>query len=162
MRVCTPTAAGSLPEPCALGLSIESGVRRVLNAANGVVLVAALACLPIAAEAAESDDALAAQATDPTASLMSFQLNDWYTPSYHGLDDSANQVVFRAAIPFDLAGTQHIFRVTQPYATSSPAGSGLVDTVVFDLAVFNQPWGRWGVGVSGTLPTGADGLSTDK
>ena len=28
--------------------------------------------------------------------------------------------------------------------------------------VFNEPWGRWGVGVSGTLPTGADGLTTDK
>ena len=28
--------------------------------------------------------------------------------------------------------------------------------------VFNQPWGRWGVGLSGTLPTGQDGLTTDK
>ena len=32
---------------------------------------------------------------------MSFQLNDWYTASFHGTDDSLNQVVFRAAIPFD-------------------------------------------------------------
>jgi hypothetical protein len=45
---------------------------------------------------------------------------------------------------------------------SSPAGSGLVDTTVFDLVVFNQSWGRWGVGLSGTLPTGADGLTTNK
>ena len=61
------------------------------------------------------DDELAAQATDPTASLMSFQLNDWYTANFHGNDDSANQVVFRAAIPFALGDGRHIFRITQPY-----------------------------------------------
>ena len=60
---------------------------------------------------------------------MSFQLNDWYTARLHGNDGSANQIVLRAAIPFTLAGTNHIFRVTQPYATSSPTGAtGLVDT----------------------------------
>jgi hypothetical protein len=110
-----------------------------------------------------NDDELAAKATDPTASLMSFQLNDWYTANFHGLDDSANQIVFRAAIPFALGSTHHIFRVTQPYVTSSPSGAtGFADTTIFDLVVFNQPWGRWGVGLSGTLPTGQDGLTTDK
>jgi hypothetical protein len=124
----------------------------------GVILAAALP-----AYAQQSDDELAAKATDPTASLMSFQLNDWYTARVHGSDDSANQVVLRAAIPFALAGTNHIFRVTQGYATSTPGGAtGLVDTGIFDLVVFNQSWGRWGVGVAGTLPTGASGLSTDK
>ncbi len=59
-------------------------------------------------------EALAAQATDPTAALMSFQLNDWYTPSFHGIGSSANQVVFRTALPFELAGTRHIFRLTAP------------------------------------------------
>ena len=129
-----------------------------------VALAVALA-FPAAALAQERDsnDELAAQATDPTASLMSFQLNDWYTPRFHGLDDSANQLVFRAAIPFSFAETNHIFRITQPYVTSSPSGAtGLADTTVFDLMVFNQSWGRWGVGVSGTLPTGKDGLTTDK
>lgn len=115
------------------------------------------------AVAQPSDDELAAKATDPTASLMSFQLNDWYTARLHGSDGSANQVVVRAAIPFSLAGTNHIFRVTQGYATSTPTGAtGLVDTGIFDLVVFNQPWGRWGVGIAGTLPTGAAGLSTDQ
>jgi len=115
----------------------------------------ALLAPPLAlAQQAASNDELAAQATDPTAQLMSFQLSDVYTASYHGLDDTANQVVFRAAIPFDLGATRHIFRVTQPYATSGPAGGGLIDTTIFDLVVFDQSWGRWGVGVSGTLPTG--------
>ena len=115
------------------------------------------------AQAQDVNSELSAQATDPTASLMSFQLNDWYTARFHGTDDAANQVVLRAAIPFTLAGLNNIFRITQPYATTSPSGTtGLVDTGVFNLVTFNQPWGRWGVGVSGTLPTGAEGLSTDK
>jgi hypothetical protein len=58
-----------------------------------LTLSAGVAC----AEEQSRDDQLSAQATDPTAALMSFQLNDWYTASFHGLDDSANQIVFRAA-----------------------------------------------------------------
>jgi hypothetical protein len=123
----------------------------------------ALALAPLAALAQPSDNAdLAAKATDPTAALMSFQLLDWYTGSYHGVDDSSNQIVFRAAIPFQVFGTQNIFRFTQPYATSGPAGSGIVDTSIFNLTVFGAPWGRWGVGVAGSLPTGERGLTADK
>jgi hypothetical protein len=127
-----------------------------------VFVVVLLAPLLAAAQPAASDDELAAKATDPTAQLMSFQLTDAYVASYHGVDDTSNQLVFRAAIPFDLGSTKHIFRVTQPYATSSRAGSGLIDTTVFDLMVFDQSWGRWGVGISGTLPTGSEGLSSDQ
>jgi hypothetical protein len=114
------------------------------------------------AQSAASNDDLAAKATDPTAALMSFQLNDWYTARLHDADGSANQLVLRAAIPYSFAGAQHIFRVTAPWTTSSPSGrSGLNDLTVFDLTVFDQPWGRWGVGVAGSLPTGRDGLSQD-
>jgi hypothetical protein len=122
-----------------------------------------LAPLAIAQEQLVGDDDLAAKATDPTAALMSFQLYDWYTPTYRDVEGSTNQIVFRAAIPFSMLGTQHIFRVTQPYVTSSVAGStGFADTTIFDLMTFNQPWGRWGVGIAGTLPSGANGLSSDK
>ena len=90
-------------------------------------------------------------------------VNDWYTPSFHGIDDTANQVVFRAAIPFALGGTQQIL----------PRHSALRHLFALgcDRArrhhgvrpdVFNQPWGRWGVGISGMLPTGENGLSLDK
>jgi hypothetical protein len=110
-----------------------------------------------------SVESLAAQATDPTASLMSLQLNDWHTARFHGMAGSANQLVFRAALPFSLGSTNHILRITQPYVTSSPSDTtGVVDTTLFDLVVFGQPWGRWGVGLSGTLPTAAQGLSTEK
>jgi hypothetical protein len=94
---------------------------------------------------------------------MSFQLSNWYTASLHGLDDTANQIVARVAIPFAIGGVANIFRVTLPYVTSSPGvGSGLSDTVVFDIAVFNESWGRWGIGAAGSLPTGASGLTQDK
>ena len=99
-----------------------------------------LSCCLVHAD--ETADELAAKATDPTASLMSFQLNDWYTASLHDVGGDANQLVFRLAIPFSLAAVNQIFRVTAPYDTSSPGGdSGLSDITIFDLAVFNQPWG---------------------
>ena len=131
---------------------------------HSLLVVALLVAARLAsAQSQGSDDELAAKATDPTASLMSFQLYDWYTPSYRDVDGSANQIVFRAAIPFSVAGTSQIFRVTQPYVTSSVGGSdGFTDTTIFDLMVFSQPWGRWGVGIAATLPTGGSGLSTDK
>jgi hypothetical protein len=127
-----------------------------------VLVLLAMARLAFAQDQG-GDDELAAKATDPTASLMSFQLYDWYTPKYRETDGSTNQIVFRAAIPFSVAGTSQIFRITQPYVTSwVGGGNGLADTTIFDLMVFGQPWGRWGVGIAATLPTGAAGLTTDK
>jgi hypothetical protein len=132
-------------------------------AVAGAWLFSSALCIAAFAQDRPSDDQLSAQATDPTASLMSFQLNDWYTANFHGTGGSANQVVYRMAIPFALGQTNQIFRVTQPYVTSSPSGAtGFTDTTVFDLVVFGAPWGRWGVGISGTLPTGQEGLTTDK
>ena len=141
----------------------RAGVRATRFAALAAFVLSSTPWTSALAQQAPSADQLAAQATDPTASLMSFQLNDWYTARFHDVGDSANQIVFRAAIPFAWGDTHHIFRITQPYVTSSPTGTtGLTDTTIFDLVVFNQPWGRWGVGISGTLPTGQDGLTTDK
>jgi hypothetical protein len=126
--------------------------------------VAALAMLLAATVAAQSsDDELAAKATDPTASLMSFQLADWYQARFRDVDGTANQLVLRAAIPWEGFGRPNIFRVTLPLFTHSPSGrTGISDTTVFNLTVFNESWGRWGVGIDGTLPTGRDGLTTDQ
>ena len=122
------------------------------------------ACLsPALAAAQESVDELAAKATDPTASLMSFQLNDWYTASLHDAGGTINQIVFRSAIPFDALGHPNIFRITLPAFTNTPSGqTGLGDTTIFNLTVWNESWGRWGAGLSGSLPTGRDDLSSDK
>lgn len=125
--------------------------------------VLSLAPCVVSAQQTDSVDQLAAEATDPTASLMSFQLNDWYTASLHDAGGTINQVVFRSAIPFAAFGRPNIFRITVPAFTNTPSGrTGLGDTAIFNLTVWGEAWGRWGVGISGSLPTGADGLSLDK
>ena len=133
-----------------------------------LIPLVAVSLLAVAASAGAqpapaATDELSAQATDPTAALMSFQLADWYTASSHGSDATANQIVFRAAIPFAMFGTQNIFRVTQPVITSSlHGGTGLGDTQIFNLTVFGAPWGRWGLGLAGSLPTGQDGRGSEQ
>jgi hypothetical protein len=121
-----------------------------------------LAVLPAAA-VAQDGQSLESQASDPTASLMSFQLQDFWSPAIHNSDDTLNIVQLRGAIPFTLAGVNNIARLTLPYVTDSPAGeTGLGDMTIFNLATFNRPWGRYGVGVVALLPTGVDGVSADK
>lgn len=121
----------------------------------------AVTCIPAFAQQGDADE-LAAKATDPTASLMSFSVNDWYTGSLHDVDGTINQIVLRGVLPFSVGQTNHIFRVTQPFITDSPGVTGFGDTSIFDLMVFNESWGRWGVGIAGSLPTGETGLSSEK
>lgn len=119
--------------------------------------------LPASAQQSEADS-LSQAASDPTAALMAFQLQESWSPSIYGTDSaSQNFLQFRAAIPFELGGTQNIFRVTVPYFTDTPSGTtGVSDTVLFDLVTFDRSWGRFGVGAVGLLPTGAEGLSAEK
>jgi hypothetical protein len=147
----------------ALGGAPKTPLRSCRNLAAAATAAALAAVLAMPAGAQTSDDELAAKATDPTASLMSFQLNDWYTASLHDAGGTVNQVVFRSAIPWQGFGHSNIFRVTLPFFTNTPAGrTGVGDTTVFNLTVFNQSWGRWGLGIAGSLPTGKDGLSSEK
>ncbi|NIZ63366.1 hypothetical protein DL239_20580 [Sedimentitalea sp. CY04] len=106
---------------------------------------------------------LQSQASDPTASLMSFQFQDFYSPNLHNIAGSQNVAQFRAAVPFTLGGVNNIARLTLPYVTRNAAGrSGLGDATLFNMATFNRSWGRFGVGVVALLPTGADGISAEK
>ena len=97
-------------------------------------------------------------ASDPTASLMSLQIQDIYTGSFHNLDNEiGNTVLLRSAVPFQTGSLNHIARATLPIVTDSPSGeSGLSDLVLFDLIVFNESWGRWGVGPVLLAPTASD------
>jgi hypothetical protein len=147
-----------------------------MAAKNSSLSIAALALglalaasLPVAAEEAQTGDPVSAgqsleqAASDPTASLMSVQVQNLYSGDYHNLDDeSSNTVQLRSAIPFQAFGLDHIARVTLPIVTDSPGGSGVGDMTVFDLVAFNQPWGRWGAGAVLLVPIGADGLSAEK
>lgn len=121
--------------------------------------IMALFLLSAAPALAEVQD-LSQAASDPTAALMSFQLQGYYSPSVHGTDEDAAYVQFRAAIPFEAFGLQNIARLTLPYVTESPSGTtGLTDSTVFDLVTFTRPWGRFGLGAVALLPTGSADLS---
>jgi hypothetical protein len=100
-------------------------------------------------QADEAADDLSRKATDPTASLMAYSLLFDYTGDRHGdvpgPDDSLD-MLFRPVIPFKAFGTSNILRLTLPYRLSGPGEDGLGDVSLFDLLVFNAPWGRWGVG----------------
>lgn len=53
-------------------------------------------------------------ANDPTAFLMSLQLQNFYSPNLHNSDENQNILQFRAAIPFTLGGVNNIARLTLP------------------------------------------------
>lgn len=95
---------------------------------------------------------------------MSVQLQDRYTASFYNLpNDSANTVLLRSAIPFKLGNTNHIMRISAPIITDSPVqDDGLSDITVFDLATFNQSWGRWGTGLVALIPTGGKNRGAEK
>jgi hypothetical protein len=123
-------------------------VRRPL--AIAAALAAAMAVTPMQlAGADEADDELSRQATDPTASLMSFGLIGGYTGAFHGDlpgDDDRTEIKFQPVIPFRAFGTSNILRLSLPYQVSGRGENGLGDVTLFDLIVFNENWGRWGVG----------------
>ena len=125
-------------------------------------------CLLLVLSPAQAEQSLEQAADDPTASLMSLQLSDWYTQSYHNLDnanssDSANNLVLRSAMPFKIGEQSHIMRITAPIITSSPfQDAGLSDITLFDLATFNKEWGRWAVGAVALLPTGGEHRGAEK
>lgn len=119
--------------------------------------------LPSLTQAQDRSESLQSAANDPTASLMSFQLQGFHSFNLHNSPEDSSLVQFRAAIPFSLGPTNHIARLTLPYVTDSATGqSGLSDTTLFDLMTFDRRWGRFGVGAVALLPTGKDGLSAEK
>jgi hypothetical protein len=113
----------------------------------------------IAQESESEGQSLGQAAEDPTASLMSLQIADLYNASFYDLpgDESANTVVLRPVIPFHTGEVSHIFRATIPFLTDHPLlDAGLSDVTLFDLIVFNEDWGRWGLGPVALLPTGGE------
>jgi hypothetical protein len=138
---------------------------RCLVPAWVTTVLVALALSAMAAETDKSGQSLEQAANDPTASLMAVQIQNSYSGDFHLLDDEdSNTLTLRAAIPFTTGPLHHIARATLPVVTLSPSGkTGFGDAVLFDLIVFNQPWGRWGIGPVMLLPTAShDALGADK
>jgi hypothetical protein len=118
-----------------------------------VILLVALSAPNWAQESGDSVD-LARQATDPTASLMSFSLIGDYTGGFYGAgggDDHATAVNFRPAIPFRAFGSNNILRLTIPYQVSGRGEEGLGPVTVFDIVLHDESWGRWAIGAVATM-----------
>jgi hypothetical protein len=92
---------------------------------------------PAAKPASDAGD-LSTQATDPTASLMSFNLINAVSASYHGVDDSGYTFKFQPVVPFRAFGVSNILRVVVPYQIDGPGNEGLKSVTIFDLAVLPQ------------------------
>ncbi len=109
-----------------------------------------LAALLAQAAPPTDQDELARKATDPTASLMSLGLITGYTGDYRGsqpgLDDHSWDFKFQPVIPFKFLDMPNILRLSLPYRFSGRGEHGLGDVSVFDLALVNESWGRWGLG----------------
>src|SRR5208337_2341664 len=78
-------------------------------------MMTALAAAPSLAQVTKeaSNDELAVQSEDPTAPLMTFQVEDWYQASLYDKNGSINQAVFRTVIPFTVGSVDNIFRFTE-------------------------------------------------
>jgi hypothetical protein len=133
--------------------SVGKGVR------GGALAITLVVAAPTAF--ADQSEELARKAADPTASLMALNLRYTRIPSFHGLDGSAGSSQFQAAIPFRAWETSNILRATVNYTNSGPASEGLSDVTIFNLLVFDQPWGRLGAGpVAQLLPGRNDDSDT--
>ncbi|MGL6223321.1 MAG: hypothetical protein ACRC6L_07030 [Steroidobacteraceae bacterium] len=119
---------------------------RSIAALAGVLLGA----LSAAAFADEAADELSRQATDPSASLMSFQFIADHVGSYHGnqpgLADNSTVINFRPVIPFKAFGQNHILRISMPYLVDGRGETGLTDVAILDVVPLERDWGRWLVG----------------
>jgi len=110
------------------------------------VPLAALLCSAQTVPPAAAGGDLAQQAADPTAPLMAFTLKNQTTASYYGVPGSGNSFGFQPAIPFRAWNVSHLLRTTVSYDIDGPGGRGLNSVSIFDLIVFSEKWGRWGVG----------------
>jgi hypothetical protein len=89
---------------------------------------------------------LSSQATDPTASLMTFNFIGDTRTSFHGLDEKGFEFEFQSIVPYRLWGKSNILRTIVPYQATGPGNEGLKSVAVANLTVLPASWGRWGVG----------------
>ncbi len=110
--------------------------------------------------AAQVQEDLASQATDPTASLLSVNLFGDVRTSFHDQDESGFEWRFQPVVPFSAFGMPNILRVVVPYQASGPGAEGLKSVSIFNLTLVDEDWGRWGVGPVMSLAEGVSDRST--
>jgi hypothetical protein len=94
-----------------------------------------------------------------------FSAEEEGSPSYDDETGSSTQLNLRGQIPYLAGSVQYVFRIKLPIVTSAPATSitGAGDISLFDLAVLDNPRGRWLAGATIRLPSAQnDSLGSGK
>ena len=105
---------------------------------------------------------LAAQAGDPTAPVLQFQVTNFLAPSSYNSDGYANLLNFQPVIPIQRTEKfplSQVMRLTVPVITTPGPNrkTGLGDISFFDLFVPKpHSWGMWGAGVTMVTPTASN------
>jgi hypothetical protein len=117
---------------------------------------------------AAGDDA--AQANNPLANMIAFNVQNYYIGELTESDENANQFWLRYAQPFSMLGTEWLLRASLPVNTfpTTPQGNtktGLGDLNVFAAYLFDtgNPAISFGLGPQLTAPTATkDELGSEK
>lgn len=121
---------------------------------------------------------LAAEARDPTASLLALQLRYDLVADFHEIEgDTMGTFILQPVLPFKTGPVRHVTRLTVPLITHTPnlssvaedifpglpsseiraeGAAGLGDIVLLDVLIFDAPGGRLGAGLVTSLPTATD------
>lgn len=109
---------------------------------------------------------LAAQATNPMAPMVQFQMQNYFIFDSIDAGGYANQIIIQPVIPIKAMGIlpRAIFRPTIPIITTpnidnGPSGTtGIGDVSGVYVWALDQKWGTLGVGLSGAAPLASDPL----
>jgi hypothetical protein len=100
---------------------------------------------------------------DPTASLPNISLSETHSFGLWRMPGNRDTYTLGVTNPFFLWDQHNLFNVTIPYTTGDGVDPGLGSTKLFDLLIFNRPWGRWGIGYDASLSPpspGKEGLQS--
>jgi hypothetical protein len=95
-----------------------------------------------------SNERLIDRINDPTAWLMDLRFRQSWNWPVEPTDVDSQEIEFRPSIPFVAWDHVNLLRIAVPYNLRGPNGAGLGDIQIYDLVVFEERWGRWGVGPS--------------
>ncbi|MCI0675600.1 MAG: haloacid dehalogenase-like hydrolase, partial [Phycisphaerales bacterium] len=101
------------------------------------------------------------EANNPLTPKITFNLHNYYTPHFYGLDgdEQSNQFLLRGVIPHKIGGPPQLFRFTLPiaYGPSLPPDTGydtgLGDLILIDYFVFKGHGLEFGLGPVFVAPT---------
>jgi hypothetical protein len=144
-------------------------MKKTLVAIFAILFVGTLVCSVAAAESPEKQSAqkqgpdAAAQANNPLANMVAFNLQNYYIGELTESDDNANQFWLRYAQPVSIAKTNWLMRASLPINTfpTPPDDSnetGLGDFNIFAAYLFDMPNPALSVGLGPqlTAPTATD------